>query len=321
MRKLSLTLAAAAVLACSAFAQTSDMRWRWAAPEDEEFAVLMPGPYEIEYFHLPLAGGLKMPMRSYEAERGGVRFSVIPFRKRGSFESLDGLVAGLRHALTKAAGGDYALKFERDVTLDGRPGKQFLLTAGEPRGTVRAYEAADHYYVLMTHGGTAGEPDSDLFFSSFRLAGPGTVAAGPPAGRAAAEPPPPLWESSRGVVIGERAPDVQGGSGPRGRRAPISGGVLNGKIVSRVAPVYPPIAKAARAQGLVVVQIIVGEGGEVISANAISGHPLLQQAAVAAVRQWRFSPTRLEGKPVKVIGTVTVNFILEEKKPPPTRDF
>jgi periplasmic protein TonB len=138
---------------------------------------------------------------------------------------------------------------------------------------------------------------------------------------AAAEPPPPLWESSLGVVIGERAPDVQGGSGPRRRRAPISGGVLNGKVVSRVAPDYPAIAKAARAQGTVVVQIIVGEEGEVVSANAVSGHPLLQQAAVAAVRQWRFSPTRLEGEPVKVTGTVTVNFKLEENKPPPTREF
>jgi protein TonB len=91
----------------------------------------------------------------------------------------------------------------------------------------------------------------------------------------------------------------------------VSGGVLTGKAISKPPPAYPPIAKAARAQGTVVVQITVDESGRVISASAISGNPLLQQAAVAAVRNWRFSPTMLSGQPVKVTGTVTVNFTLQ----------
>jgi TonB family protein len=91
----------------------------------------------------------------------------------------------------------------------------------------------------------------------------------------------------------------------------VSGGVLNGKAVSKPAPVYPPIAKAARAQGTVAVQILVNEDGDVISATAVSGHPLLQQAAVAAARQAKLSPTRLNGTPVKVSGTLTYNFMLE----------
>jgi protein TonB len=98
---------------------------------------------------------------------------------------------------------------------------------------------------------------------------------------------------------------------PPKRTAPVSGGVLNGKVISRVTPSYPPIAKAARASGTVVVQITVDESGRVVSANAISGHPLLQQAAASAVRGWRFSPTLLSGQPVKVTGTVTVNFTLQ----------
>ncbi|HEV3470824.1 MAG TPA: TonB family protein [Pyrinomonadaceae bacterium] len=98
---------------------------------------------------------------------------------------------------------------------------------------------------------------------------------------------------------------------PPKRTAPVSGGVLNGKVISRVTPQYPPIAKAARASGTVVVQITVDESGRVISASAVSGHPLLQQAAASAVRQWRFSPTLLSGQPVKVTGTVTVNFTLQ----------
>ena len=91
----------------------------------------------------------------------------------------------------------------------------------------------------------------------------------------------------------------------------ISGGVLNGKAISKPAPAYPAIAKAARASGAVTVQITVDESGRVVSASAVSGHPLLQQAAVSAVRNWRFSPTLLSGQPVKVTGVVTVNFNLQ----------
>ncbi|MCA1620317.1 MAG: energy transducer TonB [Acidobacteria bacterium] len=91
----------------------------------------------------------------------------------------------------------------------------------------------------------------------------------------------------------------------------VSGGVLNGKAVSKPAPEYPEIARAARAQGTVTVQILVDEEGNVVSASAVSGHPLLQQAAVGAARQAKFSPTQLSGRPVKVSGVVTYNFVLQ----------
>jgi len=94
-------------------------------------------------------------------------------------------------------------------------------------------------------------------------------------------------------------------------RAPISGGVLNGKAISKPTPAYPPIAKAARASGTVTVQVTVDEEGRVISARAVGGHPLLQQSAVAAARQARFSPTLLSGQPVKVNGVITYNFVLQ----------
>ena len=88
----------------------------------------------------------------------------------------------------------------------------------------------------------------------------------------------------------------------------ISGGVLNGKAISKPEPEYPEIAKAAGAQGTVTVQILVDQEGNVVSASAVSGHPLLQAAAVAAARQAKFSPTLLSGQPVKVSGVVTYNF-------------
>lgn len=87
--------------------------------------------------------------------------------------------------------------------------------------------------------------------------------------------------------------------------------MLNGKAISKPQPAYPPIAKAARASGTVTVQILVDESGRVVSASAVSGHPLLQQAAVSAARQARFSPTLLSGQPVKVSGVITYNFVLQ----------
>ncbi|MBD0325774.1 MAG: energy transducer TonB [Pyrinomonadaceae bacterium] len=94
------------------------------------------------------------------------------------------------------------------------------------------------------------------------------------------------------------------------QKKPIMGGILNGKAISLPKPPYPAIARAARASGTVVVQVIVDETGKVISARAISGHPLLQQAAVKAAYEARFAPTMLSGQPVKVMGTISYNFVL-----------
>lgn len=89
----------------------------------------------------------------------------------------------------------------------------------------------------------------------------------------------------------------------------VSGGVLNGKATSLPKPAYPPAARAVRASGSVSVQVLISESGSVISANAVSGHPLLRAAAEGAARGARFSPTLLSGQPVKVSGVITYNFV------------
>ncbi|CAN5877844.1 hypothetical protein BH18ACI4_BH18ACI4_27580 [soil metagenome] len=88
----------------------------------------------------------------------------------------------------------------------------------------------------------------------------------------------------------------------------ISGGVLNGKAISLPKPAYPPIAKQANASGTVVVQVLVDEKGNVVSARAVSGHPLLKAASVAAARGAKFPPTKVNGKPVKVSGVLRYEF-------------
>ncbi|MBA3633954.1 MAG: TonB family protein [Acidobacteria bacterium] len=88
----------------------------------------------------------------------------------------------------------------------------------------------------------------------------------------------------------------------------ISGGVVNGKASNLVKPAYPAAAKAIRASGAVNVQVTIDENGNVVSASAVSGHPLLRAAAVQAARASKFTPTKLSGEPVKVTGVIIYNF-------------
>lgn len=87
------------------------------------------------------------------------------------------------------------------------------------------------------------------------------------------------------------------------------GGVLNGTAVDLPKPAYPPAAIAVKAGGAVSVQVLIDEQGSVISATAVSGHPLLRSAAEAAARQAKFAPTLLSGQPVKVSGIIVYKFV------------
>ncbi|HLL73322.1 MAG TPA: energy transducer TonB [Pyrinomonadaceae bacterium] len=98
---------------------------------------------------------------------------------------------------------------------------------------------------------------------------------------------------------------------PPPARAPITGGLLNGKAISKPQPVYPSAAKAARVSGTVYVHVVLNESGRVISAEAVSGHQLLHDVAVEAARDARFSPTLVSGQPVKVSGIISYNFVLQ----------
>lgn len=96
---------------------------------------------------------------------------------------------------------------------------------------------------------------------------------------------------------------------PKAAPKKISGGVLNGKATSLPKPPYPAAARAVRASGAVNVQVTINESGSVVSASAVSGHPLLRQAAEQAARGARFAPTLLSGQPVSVTGVIVYNFV------------
>jgi protein TonB len=89
------------------------------------------------------------------------------------------------------------------------------------------------------------------------------------------------------------------------------GEISEPKKIHHVPPVYPPIALSAGVQGVVILEATIGETGTIENVRVLRSHPLLERAAVEAVRRWRYTPTRLNGQPVPIILTVTVNFMID----------
>jgi periplasmic protein TonB len=92
----------------------------------------------------------------------------------------------------------------------------------------------------------------------------------------------------------------------------VGGNVQAARIINRVQPVYPPLARQTRISGTVRLHAIIGKDGTIQSLEVMNGHPLLQQAALDAVRQWRYQPTLLNGEPVDVDTTIDVIFSLNQ---------
>jgi protein TonB len=90
----------------------------------------------------------------------------------------------------------------------------------------------------------------------------------------------------------------------------VSQGVSEGLLLHKVTPNYPPLAKQARIQGSVVLQATIGKDGSIQNLHVLSGHPMLTQSAIDAVKQWKYKPYLLNGDAVEVETTVQVNFTL-----------
>jgi protein TonB len=91
---------------------------------------------------------------------------------------------------------------------------------------------------------------------------------------------------------------------------PVSGGVQNAKLIRKVVPAYPPLARQARISGTVRLIGIIGKDGTIKNLQLVSGHPLLVDAAFQAVRQWVYQPTLLTGQTVEVMAPIDVIFTL-----------
>ncbi len=111
----------------------------------------------------------------------------------------------------------------------------------------------------------------------------------------AAPPPPPK-------VVKKEEPAVS--------RLAIGGNVLAAQIINRVQPVYPPLARQARIEGVVRLHGVISRDGRIAELRVVSGHPLLTKAALDAVSQWSYKPTYLNGQPIEVEAPIEVRFVL-----------
>jgi TonB family protein len=135
-----------------------------------------------------------------------------------------------------------------------------------------------------------------------------------------------LTGTTWGVKIGEALPNIglrpagpgpviMSSRGPENEMPPafrVGGAVMPPKKTKDAAPVYPPIAQEARVQGVVIMEARVDETGNVSDVRVLRSIPLLDQAAIDAVRQWQYTPTTMNGIAVPVLMTVTVNFSLRK---------
>ena len=117
-----------------------------------------------------------------------------------------------------------------------------------------------------------------------------------------------------GMPDGIRLPDLPADPPPPAAMTPIRpGGVIRPPTkIRNVAPVYPAIAQANHVEGTVILDAVIGENGRVRDVRVLRSLPLLDRAALDAVRQWQFTPTLLNGEPVPVVMTVTVTFMLSK---------
>lgn len=99
-------------------------------------------------------------------------------------------------------------------------------------------------------------------------------------------------------------------------RIRVSSGVAAGLLKTRVPPVYPPLARQARIQGTVNLNVVVDQDGNVQDISLISGHPMLVPAAIEAVKQWKYQPYLVNGVPLNVETQVQVNFSLSNNPSP-----
>jgi protein TonB len=332
----------------SAHAQGDHSDWQTLRPEGEEFSILMPKDPKFEESKEPYHRDMTLNTRLYlSAQPKGPVLAVVSLSGIKStpgsneFLRLNSYVDAFKNWFPQKVRGKDAiakLTLVGEQTLYGNNGREYKVVIGDLSGTARVFATRRRFYAAVVLNTKKDDELAEQFFSSFSL--PEKAA---PAAEVAATAAPPADAAAKGKKdenkgTGEEAAKGEGvavgvvgetgggggaaGASPAadskaadttpkkpGEKAPINGGLLNGKAISFPQPEYPAIAEQAHAGGLVIVQVVIDEIGNVISAHATQGHPLLQSAAVVAARQAKFAPTSLMGEPIKVSGILTYNFV------------
>jgi TonB family protein len=272
--------------------------WKALVSMDGGFEVSMPGKPAYNTHQMETPSG-KIPRYSYLLKTNVGSYLVSYFDSPLSWDDPKAVQRALDAERDGILAADKQRKLlsEREIRIEGYAGRELLIRDGDRIVRNRYFIARRRAFQIFLNvprnvAFRTGVPSSDTadltefyemivarFFDSFKLI---------PGGQAA---------SSNGAGGGE--PII------------VSGGVLNGKAISLPKPSYPDAARAERASGSVVIQVLVDEEGKVISARAVAGHPLLLKESERAARQARFKPMKVEGKPVRVTGVITYLFMAQ----------
>jgi TonB family protein len=327
---LALVLISGLLTLALAQTATGPSDWETLRPEGEEFSVLMPKGSKFESSKEPYHK-MELNTRFYISNvQGGPVFAVVSLSGIKSnpamyteMQRVNSYVDAFKNFFPPKLGTKplpVKLSLVGAKNLQGNAGREYAMTIGERSGTVQAFATRKRFYALVYLNSKKDEAVRDQFLGSFVL--PEWVAPPPKVAVQAVPPTPasgptpnqvPAAEVQNSETPADTAntdvkPTDQDPAGRPAKRRPISGGVLNGKAISLPQPEYPAEAKAAGAAGSVAVQVTIDEQGTVVSAQAVSGHAMLQPAAVSAALQARFTPTSLMGEPVKVTGVIVYNF-------------
>lgn len=343
----SLVVFAFAAFPLTGGAQTSNApgNWEMLRPEGEEFGILMPKNSTAEKTTEPYHK-MTLNMRLYlwtspsgpvfaVASIAGIKSNPAMYTE---MQRVNSYVDAFKRWFPKKIRSKDAvakLTLTKEKALNGHAGREYNVVVGDLSGVAQVYATRRRFYAIVALNKKKDDSLTDRFLSSFEL--PERInEPPPPIAQQKPEKPPvveqvlPETESANpqaqkpdpakaegkpqgeaGTTEAEAKPAESTSGSEAGKRAPISGGVLNGKAITLPKPDYPAIARQANASGTVVVQVTIDEYGNVIAARAVSGHPLLQAVSVAAAREAKFSPTFLMGEAIKVTGVLTYNFVAQ----------
>ena len=317
--------------------------WETFSPENEEFTVQMPKNRTAEsttfpYHKMELNARLYLATSSAGpvlaiASLSGIKSDPAQYTEFARFNSYIDAFKNFFPAKVRSKETPTKLTLVNSRPFRGHTGRSYKMTLGDLTGSVNAFVTRKRFYAIVTLNTKKDETLDEKFLSSFELPervneapkitantnvdpnATGQEARNQIQNNAGAEgetelpPTPPNKENSTEAGAANAAnkeqqnPAAQNQQGQK--RAPIAGGMLNGKALYLPLPEVP----AGEATGVVLVQVLIDEQGTVLDAKAVSGPQHLQAAAVNAARLARFSPTLLAGEPVKVSGTLSYNFV------------
>ena len=334
-----------ALLTASVTAQTANWaEWETVQPEGEEFTVLMPKSSSSEtekfaYHKMELTGRLYFASAPKGAVVAVASFSGIKSNPAlyTDFQRFNSYVDAFKTWFpSKVRPKETPVKLTQigNNTFRGYAGREYRMSIGDLNGTVFAYATKKRFYTIVSLNTKKDDALQEKFLSSFSLpdkppdaaavasqnqneqvmpeanptveAKPAEAATPNAPNNTATENPGTDQQPNQQNANNQTPPAQGGGTQPQTPRAPISGGVLNGRAIYLPQPELPP---GDSPTGTVMVQVLVDEQGAVISARAVSGPPALHVNAVNAARLARFSPTLLMGDAVKVSGTLVYNFV------------